>query len=591
MEKIRMLPLLREKPEELPTSPLKVSSLETPSAPRSLNPNHSSLANQDAFSKPLFREDKQSSTISVDEKQEQPTVLPEQFSLERSTSSVEPPTNQISATTLLTEVLADEQAKTFTQHLELEHHLMDEHVSPGKHSVSSGQIIPISEQLISFLKIQKGFISPPSNDLNAEQSDTIESERIEEKQKTMLMRESSEEQQTSPLTGTLLSKQPLGTGELRDEHWLGSPLPIDLKSDQILILGQVHQDRSEEQLRVTGTGEVRSEQLITTAPVDSLQSKLSIPTPEKSVLQLTSMDKIALLPAQKVNEEPSVRMIPTSLMPNQSSAHKQGKPKKLMSSEKMYDEHFPPPHPDAIARTVVIPPPNESQKRQHWYQRSLAVLKHQPIEIQQWCMDVYKAVETYSTEDNSYKESHLIRDILFELQFRKDLDVIKAYMRLCPVPEKDLNKLLLLKPDLPLVGEPFDETIELQATPAELKPLYAQYRKLKNEHPIEGELLLQAIHSLHMAKIFIATPHSNISGTQIPSLSKDPRYEPLNRHRGFFKVWEAIEDFCRMLIGKIMGQAEFEYSKRPCFFRTKSTQLVEEADLRIQRDLLTINAI
>ena len=164
-------------------------------------------------------------------------------------------------------------------------------------------------------------------------------------------------------------------------------------------------------------------------------------------------------------------------------------------------------------------------------------------------------------------------------------------MRLCPVPEIDLNKLLSFKPDLPLVGEPFDEITELQDAPAELQPLYAQYRKLKKEHPIEGELLLQAIHSLHMAKIFIATPHSNISATQLPSLSRDPRYEPLKRHRGFFKVWEAIEDFCRMLIGKIMGQAEFEYTKRPCFFRTKSAQLVEEADLIIQKDLLTIGAI
>ncbi len=233
---------------------------------------------------------------------------------------------------------------------------------------------------------------------------------------------------------------------------------------------------------------------------------------------------------------------------------------------------------------------SEFQKWQKCYQQSLPYLKCHPVEILQWYMDVYKAIEVNSNEDDSFQASHLMRDILFELQYKKDLDVIRAYMRLCPNPEKDLNRLLSLKPNLPLIDESSDEVTELQDTPTELKPLYAQYMKLKKDHPIEGKLLLQAIHSLRVAKIFIDMPNSDISIAQIPSLSEDPRYELLKRHRGFFKVWEAVEDFCRMLIGKIKGQAEFEYSKRPCFFRTKSAQLIEEADLMIQKDLLPICA-
>jgi hypothetical protein len=110
---------------------------------------------------------------------------------------------------------------------------------------------------------------------------------------------------------------------------------------------------------------------------------------------------------------------------------------------------------------------------------------------------------------------------------------------------------------------------------------------LKKNYPVESELLLQAIRYLRMAKISLADSKLHNYTAHIPSLLLDPRYELLKRHRGFFKVWEALEDFCRMILGKITGKKEYEYNQKACFFKTKSAQLVEEADLLLQKEAAT----
>ena len=218
---------------------------------------------------------------------------------------------------------------------------MDRHVSHAEQSVTSDQIISISEQSLSFLKARVELISPVSDSLNLErplvhfqekveipfiqsplagivsnkQFAPIDSVSSESEPPTMLLQERSTEQLISPDTATLISKQPLSTEMVRDEH------------------------------------------LIPALPLDLQPSTLTKSSPAK---QLTS------------------------------------------SSQKTFVE--PLELADDMAQTLEISPsrvPNESQKRQNWYQQSLILLKHQPIEIQQWCVDVYKAVETYSTEDDS----------------------------------------------------------------------------------------------------------------------------------------------------------------------------------------------
>lgn len=229
---------------------------------------------------------------------------------------------------------------------------------------------------------------------------------------------------------------------------------------------------------------------------------------------------------------------------------------------------------------------SELQKLEDYHQRISDLLVNCATEVQEWYLETGKALGAYLiNHPTSYKPSYVLRDILFELQHNSDLNTIRAYMRLCPHPENDLEKLLAIKPNLPLVDEPFDEENEVNDAPEQFKLLYAQYLKLRERHPVEGALLLQAIQSLRMAKVFKDAPNTLLSMEHVPSLALDPRYEPLKRHRGFLRIWEIIEDLYRWIVGIISGQAEYEYSKRPCLFKTKTAQLLEEADLVTQKDL------
>ena len=232
---------------------------------------------------------------------------------------------------------------------------------------------------------------------------------------------------------------------------------------------------------------------------------------------------------------------------------------------------------------------SEIQKLEDYHQQISRLLTNCSAEIQQWYLETGKALGAYLTKHpSSYKPSYVLRDILFELLNSSNLNTIQAYIRLCPHPENDLEKLLAIKPNLPQVDESFDEENEIKEAPEQFKLLYQQYLKLRESHPLEGKLLLQAIQSLRMAKIFKDIPNSSLSIEHVPSLALDPRYEPLKRHRGFLRIWEAIEDLYRWIIGIIAGQAEHEYSKRPCFFKTRTAQLLEEADLIVQKDLPSV---
>lgn len=221
---------------------------------------------------------------------------------------------------------------------------------------------------------------------------------------------------------------------------------------------------------------------------------------------------------------------------------------------------------------------------ENWHQKNTDYLEQQPEDIQKWYDDLYKSIKkSVLSESQCHKASQLLRDILFELQNRKDMSVIRAYMRLCPNPESSLNVLLALKPALLITDDTYNETDELMDCPLELKQHYAHYFKLRNQFPVEAELFLQAIRSVHLIKLYMNIPGRKITSEQIPSFSTDPRYEPLKRHRGFMKVWEQLEDLCRLIFAKFTGQPEHEYAKRPClFFKPKSAQLIEEADLMIR---------
>lgn len=241
-----------------------------------------------------------------------------------------------------------------------------------------------------------------------------------------------------------------------------------------------------------------------------------------------------------------------------------------------------PQHQESAPNISPLPPSSIllKQKLDSFHVQNMEYIKQQSEEIQLWYKGLYDPAQSSClNEALGLKALHLFKDILFELKNQNDLSVLLAYKRMCPNPLQDIQNILRLKPALPILDESIDEEQQLKNWPEELQKFHQQYVKLKKEHPLEAELFIQATHSLISIKHLMELPDAKTSSREaMPLITQDPRYEPLKRHRGFIKAWEYIEDFFRMLIGKLTGQDEYEYSKRPCFFKTRSHRLLEEAD-------------
>ncbi|KTD34758.1 effector protein A, substrate of the Dot/Icm secretion system [Legionella moravica] len=224
-----------------------------------------------------------------------------------------------------------------------------------------------------------------------------------------------------------------------------------------------------------------------------------------------------------------------------------------------------------------------------WHHEILGYLNRLPNVLQKWYKELYLEIKfQLNNELNCYKAAHIVRDILFEVEHMNNTDVLNAYMRLCPQPSQGIEALLAIKPSLFITDEPYNESDIMMDCPKELKKHYDHYSRLKKEYPIEAELFLQAVRSVHMMQLYVKLPNRTITADQIPSLATDPRYDPLKRHRGFMKLWEFLEDLYRFILGKIQNQPVYEYSKKPCLFNTKSHRLIKEAD-EMMHDLLPLN--
>ena len=200
-----------------------------------------------------------------------------------------------------------------------------------------------------------------------------------------------------------------------------------------------------------------------------------------------------------------------------------------------------------------------------------------PENMQQWYHDVYTLIKVNNDKHSLIQSSHFLNDFLFELQKPRSDYIIEHYIKLCPEPHKGLKRLLALKPDF-IVS---DAQITPSNCPRELHHLYKQYNTLKIGSPLEANLLMQVIQTLNSLYLIRKQTHNSgpDSSDFLRSFHHDPRFNPLKRHRGFFKIWEAIEDFFRLIIGKFTKIPEHEYRKRPGFFRTRSDKMLEEAGL------------
>lgn len=232
--------------------------------------------------------------------------------------------------------------------------------------------------------------------------------------------------------------------------------------------------------------------------------------------------------------------------------------------------------------------PAELAQLHHWNGEINQLLSAHSAEINQWYKALFSsAVKAVQQPEYSYQYSQLIRDILFELQTKQSIEVLNAYVRICPNPAECCSALLALKPNYPV--DDFSLNQNAIKLPKALVDIDVHSKKLKTKHPVEGKLLEQAMCSLYA--LYQNKTKNQLQVCEVPSFTLDPRYEPLKRHRGFLKVWELIEDFFRFIIGKIKGQADYEFSKRPCFFKTNSLKLIETALSSVDESEITASEL
>ncbi|KTD76268.1 hypothetical protein [Legionella waltersii] len=239
-----------------------------------------------------------------------------------------------------------------------------------------------------------------------------------------------------------------------------------------------------------------------------------------------------------------------------------------------------------IVLTPDVEDPN-SHLLAYYHNLNLSLISHHATNVQEWYRKLYGAITKSSLDAHqNLKAIHLLKDILFEFQFKQDMSTINAYMRLCPTPESDFSALLSLKPAIPIIESEADEESIFENCPKELQKFYDQFVRLKGSFPVEAKLFIQAMHSFVLMKESIDQSQEKINPSNIPKLTQDPRFDPLKRHRGFMQIWEFFEDIYNWIVGKITQKAEHEYTNRPCFFRTQSAKLLDEVDAMTQNMLL-----
>ncbi|QRN02664.1 hypothetical protein GH742_01560 [Legionella sp. MW5194] len=194
-----------------------------------------------------------------------------------------------------------------------------------------------------------------------------------------------------------------------------------------------------------------------------------------------------------------------------------------------------------------------------------------------WYQNLYIALRSQANDKKRYYQAaQLLRDIHFELEYPHPTTphaVLLAYQTLTPNPDKDCALLLKLKPPVPVMDTKPDE-VKLPALKTRLDNLYAHQAGLQNKHPREAKLLEQATINLHQLAHVAEANEKREDLQDITECLVDPRYESLQRHRGFLKIVETLAQFITQLLRMISPRAN-DHRHRFFFVPTCSSQLLQ----------------
>ncbi|CEK11989.1 putative effector protein A (lepA), substrate of the Dot/Icm secretion system [Legionella hackeliae] len=198
--------------------------------------------------------------------------------------------------------------------------------------------------------------------------------------------------------------------------------------------------------------------------------------------------------------------------------------------------------------------------------------------FQKWYQQLYIALQMHTFDETScYQACQLLRDIHFELQSPNN-DVLTHYQTLCADPQNQWQQLIQFKPPLPLVNDNNElAAVQHPALSRYLQALYEQQQVLEKYHSKESELLLQAIQNLHQGCLLYESNPKHPALQYLISNVDDPRYEILQKHRGFNIVNEWLAKFCSLLFDLIKNQQERTNYRQSFFFKpTKTVKLLQD---------------
>lgn len=217
------------------------------------------------------------------------------------------------------------------------------------------------------------------------------------------------------------------------------------------------------------------------------------------------------------------------------------------------------------------------QKLDVVHQQILAQLQGMEPGFKQWYQQLFIVLQSQANDKRHYYQAaQLLRDIHFELEYPDPINpyaVLQAYQRLAPSPEKDWDHLLNLKPAVPVVDKK-PGALRSSSLNTRLDTLYTHQAGLKNKHPREAILLEQATLNLHQLAHLAEGDDKRDELQNTQACLADPRYDSLQKHRGFLKVVELIAQFITELIRLVSRKAD-DYRHRFFFIPTCSSQLLQ----------------
>lgn len=212
-----------------------------------------------------------------------------------------------------------------------------------------------------------------------------------------------------------------------------------------------------------------------------------------------------------------------------------------------------------------------------------------PTVLSRWYGELINKLITGNLDENACKQGcQLLRDIQFELeQVNFDFSVLRQYQRICPEPGQSIDQLLALKPAIFLEDQQL-APVKNRRLGTLLLALNQQHGRLQNNYPKEAELLRQAIYNLHSMALVAENNPKDSTLANISNCMRDPRYEPLTRHRGFLKVCQWLAELSSSIFSLFQREQARNYRQSLFFKPTRTEQLLQTATTEVFSSSITI---